>query len=300
MKYFLPLVFFLAACSDLVQERAIDNPPKGESIDYCEVFNWYYDGRCDVNCAKPDPDCGAKPIACEVPPTKFEKEDSACNPANFRCDIGTQYLQDECGKCGCVGESLGCTLNPGADYVRSVEECKYIDFACVDGGEYFADDCGCGCIFEPNQCDYEVPNKIWFSEDPEVCAQENLRSSCPQGFDYFDDECGCGCAPATNCRRDEDCPHGYCEHQTDDGVSMCMFNDCGDGSQLSCHIVGPTCPVGQVASIEEGCWGPCVSARTCQYVCESDLECDEADLGDACVVPNCTLELDGVCEKFCR
>jgi hypothetical protein len=39
---------------------------------------------------------------------------------------------------------------------------------------------------------------------------------------------------------------------------------------VACAMPAPTCPVGEVASVEGGCWGPCVPVLSCQ----PDASCD--------------------------
>jgi hypothetical protein len=50
--------------------------------------------------------------------------------------------------------------------------------------------------------------------------------------------------------------------------------DC-DGSKVTCKILPPVCPLGQVLSVKGACWGPCVPATSCLTVtdcksCASD------------------------------
>jgi hypothetical protein len=41
--------------------------------------------------------------------------------------------------------------------------------------------------------------------------------------------------------------------------------DC-DGSKVTCKVLPPVCPLGQVLSVKGMCWGECVPATTCRTV----------------------------------
>jgi hypothetical protein len=63
-------------------------------------------------------------------------------------------------------------------------------------------------------------------------------------------------------------------------IPMCSAGRCVAGficDQLMafCNVPPPTCPVGQAASVLDGCWGPCVPATECLSVTRCG-QCDPA------------------------
>jgi hypothetical protein len=55
--------------------------------------------------------------------------------------------------------------------------------------------------------------------------------------------------------------------------------DC-DGSKVLCNGLPPPCEGGEVPSVDEGCWGPCVPAVQCASV----ANCSDCPGGTSCVV----------------
>ncbi len=53
-----------------------------------------------------------------------------------------------------------------------------------------------------------------------------------------------------------------------------------DGSQVLCNALPPLCEGGEVPSVDQGCWGPCVPAVQCASV----ANCSECPGGTSCVV----------------
>jgi hypothetical protein len=61
------------------------------------------------------------------------------------------------------------------------------------------------------------------------------------------------------------------------------LEDCDPG-HATCREAPPTCPIGEAASVFDGCWGPCVGAELCRPIdcartedCPVDWECNPDD-----------------------
>jgi len=63
-------------------------------------------------------------------------------------------------------------------------------------------------------------------------------------------------------------------------AGQCILGyDC-DASTVFCNALPPECPAGQLPSVENGCWGPCVPADQCLSV----PDCFGCPSGTVCVV----------------
>ncbi len=61
-------------------------------------------------------------------------------------------------------------------------------------------------------------------------------------------------------------------------VGRCVFDHSCDATQVTCRAVTPECPAGQVPSVVDACWGPCLPVTQCSRVtdcgvCGSDQVC---------------------------
>lgn len=253
-RWILSCVFVasLSACGSSVDPQRHPAPADegdSESIDYCERFGWYGDGRCDEVCANPDPDCssnnGISPGSPGDPdqPTPIEPDPAPSEPAPVD--------PDEC---------VDLEGYPRDSYVAFGDECHEIDYACVDGYVPFDNACGCGCVLEvdagPHMCLADTPDVIRYG-DVEECTR--IDYACEEGWYAFSDDCGCGCR--LECTSNADCPNGYCNFGTD-APQVCVYPSCDDGSELACRMMEPTCEVSETAAIINGCW-ECVDARSC-------------------------------------
>lgn len=62
-------------------------------------------------------------------------------------------------------------------------------------------------------------------------------------------------------------------------ANRCVFDVSCDRSQVTCEAPTPTCPAGQVPSVNGTCWGPCVPAQDCRAV----TNCNDCAAGQVCV-----------------
>lgn len=236
----------------------------GEIVPNCPPNSEYFNNpECGCGCVIDDrPFCeynnpdivwvGTSPGECAF--------DGAGGDGAFLCPDDMVWFENECG-CGCAGYCPDPT-DPDVNYVgHSPQECALIDFDCGPNQDYFNSACGCGCI---NDCpDPNDPDVIYISQDPAECNVLGAFA-CPNGFDGFYDSCGCGCKRTSGCSDDADCLNGYCAITQNGG--QCIFPECGDGSQILCDALPPVCPPGMTPYIENGCYGPCVDARTCLLI----------------------------------
>ncbi len=94
----------------------------------------------------------------------------------------------------------------------------------------------------------------------------NTSSDC-----RLNDDC-CTCAPAAISRRAAFCGAG-CDQSAcarvglEHGVACvgkrCVFNVSCDSKQALCRVAPPDCPTGQVATVINGCYGPCIAVEQC-------------------------------------
>jgi hypothetical protein len=132
---------------------------------------------------------------------------------------------------------------------------------------------------------------------PPVCGRGQVAGALGGCWSCFDART---CQPVngpSQCVSDFDCFGGYCEQGPVSGGGSsgggaeppsdafpvpppggyCVYPVCGDGSEIACDAIPPTCGVGQVAGAANGCWA-CYDARSCQPVngpqgCFDDSQC---------------------------
>ena len=70
----------------------------GPDGDHCEEFGWYGDGICDMDCAKPDPDCAGEPGEPTEPTEPTEPPTEPTGPASSGdvCEDNGWYGDGEC------------------------------------------------------------------------------------------------------------------------------------------------------------------------------------------------------------
>lgn len=188
-----------------------------------------------------------------------------------------------------------------------------------DGGEFDGgsdEDGGCAAFVAPGQegCDQDGGPA---TGDPVPCFsdEECARGQQCDTWNYCDPAPGCDggfgctgacygrCAPAfPKCSGAWIDSHGTCREESGAvAPAECCpsTRPCGDGSELACRMMKPTCGPGLVAAVFRGCW-ECVVADTCRpaTACESDAECErEARCADG----RCVAECPGVlCDMWCE
>lgn len=62
-------------------------------------------------------------------------------------------------------------------------------------------------------------------------------------------------------------------------ANRCVFDVTCDRSQVTCEAPTPTCPAGQLPSVNGTCWGGCVPAHDCRAV----TTCDDCGANHVCV-----------------
>ncbi|MFO0562509.1 MAG: hypothetical protein U0269_31115 [Polyangiales bacterium] len=173
-------------------------------------------------------------------------------PRGVSCPAG-----DGCNTCMCVpGEMFArCTQTVcgsscnASNPCTGARECVYPVNACgVDGVCSGITDCAaitsfCGCDGTTFQ----------------GCPGRPTRPSAREGAclsPVMDAGLSCGDAALT--------AQGACAYSNGVGapVECCRGYDCS--GRAVCAMVAPTCPVGLVASVVGGCWGPCVPRDRCR------------------------------------
>lgn len=107
-------------------------------------------------------------------------------------------------------------------------------------------------------------------EDGQTCDHSECLSNCPEG----------GICPAV-------C-WGQC---VDAGDEPDPF-PCTDGSVAICEIVPPTCPDGQVVSVQNNCFGPCVDPETCEPPVASCEELEANFAAETLDIRSCTTDAE--------
>jgi hypothetical protein len=63
-------------------------------------------------------------------------------------------------------------------------------------------------------------------------------------------------------------------------MGRCRFDvDC-DPTHVSCLATTPSCPAGQLPSVREGCWGPCIEVLDCNQI----TGCGDCPEASVCVI----------------
>ena len=68
-------------------------------------------------------------------------------------------------------------------------------------------------------------------------------------------------------------------------AGRCVFSRSCDWRQVQCNMVEPNCPVGEVASVTNGCYGPCLPTSRCAAVASCSV-CTEQGLACATIEGN--------------
>lgn len=196
----------------------------------------------------------AGPAPCVLP------NGTTC-PAGQSCPAG-----DGCNRCFCGNDgTLACTglacVDAGAtgcasarDCRNGFEECYFPEASCAARGT-----CGpltdCAMIAPYCGCD-----GVTFMDCPGRPTRPNRgRGACATTVDA-------GVRPdAAICNGAAIGPGGnYCAGPDDGPLPVeCCFGWRCDPSTVACNALPPTCPAGYVASVNYGCWGPCVPRGNC-------------------------------------
>jgi hypothetical protein len=81
------------------------------------------------------------------------------------------------------------------------------------------------------------------------------------------------------------CIQSACSARGIQGVSprcvakRCVLELSCDASEVTCKAAQPSCASGQVPSVVEGCWGPCIHPTECREV----TDCKACAAGSSCV-----------------
>lgn len=289
-----------------VTVRSAGIPPM---LKWLRFLGWYWEctdsGCCDGTW--PSDDAGP-PIVCD------SDSELAVQGGQWVCaDVDTCSVTDVCDEYeswdpdldACCPDNIwiaSCAECPPGTH--NVEESVYDDQGCLEG-------IGCGC--EPDLCSdggdvlcdmlppdcangtvVAVQNGCYQCVDPDTCAPPE----CPNGT-HFDENVG-HCCPSSIWVEDCLCPAGTeLRQHREFGDAGCLVGvgcecvpTCHDGSPLMCDMTRPTCPSGQIASVQNGCW-ECVDPDTCAPPTCPDGERWDGDLGACC--PEATWIADCAC-----
>ena len=134
--------------------------------------------------------------------------------------------QYDCNGNDCAWVSSECEGTPGAECTSS-------------------QDCAAGCYCQDGTC-----------EEAGFCDGE---TPCPDGFHCNTDRSSCepnACSDTVACPSGQVCTNGTC---TDDPAT------CEGDIAMTCNLVAPKCPVGQVATMVDGCYdGGCRAITACE------------------------------------
>ncbi|OGR13595.1 MAG: hypothetical protein A2341_22760 [Deltaproteobacteria bacterium RIFOXYB12_FULL_58_9] len=267
------------------------------------------DGMCEptcedgMNCARPAP-----PPNCQ----------GICQPyyenpcANVECPRGMH----------CEAYEVYCfaaPCPPVAECIPDYRECTG-DLDCPDGFSCITE----VCPAMPCYADGDCPPCYG------IC-QPSLPEYC-----YSDDECGPGMTcefyyeQGVTCDADGSCDvpaiaAGVCVPssvwcQTNDEcgeMALCVDGECVfrfdcDASHAYCDMMPPTCPEGQVITVLNGCYGPCVDPYMCEPAQQGCIFNEECPPMHECLVycwdcwedssgvpnPDCGAGCEGVCVPF--
>ncbi len=193
-------------------------------------------------------------------------------------------------------------------------------------------DCAAGCYCENGTC-----------AEAGFCTKD---SDCGTGYTCNEERTSCEPTeepPTVSCVADNDCEIGeYCDSATlkctatctcandaeaklggfdycDESRTTCLpgadpYGDCAGDLETTCTTPRPSCPAGEVALINEGCYtGQCTTIPTCASKptcgsyqhgadCLADAKCGASSTGINCRKPDNTLCQPGdtncMCERF--
>ncbi|MEE8410658.1 MAG: hypothetical protein V3T05_13740 [Myxococcota bacterium] len=280
---------------------------------HCEVTNDCFEPQPGTNAdngTSTITDCGQYAIC--VPDYNGECRTDADCPANQACFVvcpggsdgsNGSDSEDSSTPSSCMGDDPNCdwwcwgTCEPIDPVCTTDADCVSPDGLqgyCWDGWCFF-DDPGC---YSDADCG-----------PGEVCEFYDSIASpdCdPAGSNCFVAQRGY-CVPAPQpCTTDADCANSAGE-QLFCSEGLCVYGvDCDD-RYVFCAMPAPTCPQGEVASVVNGCYGPCVPAEACWPVstgCQDNAECGPNEqcvlLCWSCVAndPTCVPGCDGYCEPL--
>jgi hypothetical protein len=95
-------------------------------------------------------------------------------------------------------------------------------------------------------------------------GDDTLEHPCPVEETDF-----CGCDGVTFARP------WFCADRPYDHIGACGDGLSCDSMRVTCSDPEPTCPEGQVAAVQNGCWGACVPLSMCR--CEFHWQCRPRD-----------------------
>lgn len=192
------------------------------------------DGSCDMTCKDVDPDC-------DSPTTCGDGTQATCEQVPPNCPSGLVLEVVN----NCYGECVDPnTCKPPETDKRcgdgSQLTCRRAEPVCPDG-----------LIAEiVNGCYGQCVDKATCKAPPACGGIAGLK--CDNGLTCVDDPTD-GCDPNNG---GSDCG-GICVKQDS--------KTCGDGTQLMCRRVAPSCPRGTIAEIVNGCYSDfCVDPATCK------------------------------------
>jgi len=248
MRKIIGLFFITLGCSSATNGApsssetsklaAAEAHAKGTSTDdSCASNAWYGDGECDTFCANTDTDCIPKnddtrgePILCAE---FIENSDGVCS----RKDSDACRFQDpDCGKQGTVCAAIS-ELPDGTCGRKADDPCRSQDPDCNEVGSSDVD-----CDLRQIKCQTFAP----------VMCGDGKVPSVVNG-------CYGPCVDKTQCAASK--PDG--SGGTGNGGGAPSRNNC-DLSQITCKtLLAVTCPDGQVPTVLNECYGPCIDKDEC-------------------------------------
>lgn len=97
-------------------------------------------------------------------------------------------------------------------------------------------------------------------------------------------ECDVGAADEEHPACEKLCIQSACDARGIQAEARCRSNRCVfdlscDHGDVTCKAAKPECPAGQIASVVDACWGPCIDVAQCQEV----SDCSVCPAGMVCV-----------------
>jgi hypothetical protein len=100
-------------------------------------------------------------------------------------------------------------------------------------------------------------------------------------------ECDVGAASEKHPQCEKLCIQSACDARGINTPARCRSNRCVfdlscDSSQVTCKAAKPECAAGQMPSVVDSCWGPCIEVGQCRDV----TDCSDCPSGTVCVTNN--------------
>jgi hypothetical protein len=161
-------------------------------------------------------------------------------------------------------------------YVCQGDNCEWAGPRCPDDPNYTCetnDDCAAGCYCANGVCEEagfcgrngECPEGFHCDEDRSSCVPDGCNTSADCDAGEYCDPGSQSCTGSCTCDTDmqaQDEGWGYCDEARNTCEPPNPAGSCGGA--VTCNQIMTTCPDGQVAQINEGCWtGQCVEITGC-------------------------------------